>query len=145
MTTLTHQKAVHASYLLGAVALVIMPDVFAGLIMEVLHLVFELMHLAFEFLEVALDHLVEHLFHTGVHETQVIVFYTIVSMGAVAGFFILRSLRHFLHNLKISAAANYLDKKNHANIYWQSQSLIGKAKFVAVGSVGIAFIVLFGF
>lgn len=145
MTLLTHQNAVHASYLLGAVTLITMPDMVGGLIMGILHLSMEFFHIAFEFLEMSLDHVVEHLFETGVHQTQVIVFYTIVAMGAVAGYFIWRGLCQLWHSLKIAATVGYVEKKSQANLYWHQQSVMGKIKLVTVASTGLAIIVLFGF
>lgn len=51
-----------------------------------------LLHLGFEYLEMSLDHVVEHTFHTGVHETQIIVFYLIVSFALPMLYFMGRRL-----------------------------------------------------
>lgn len=72
---------VKVSYFVGIASLFLMPDVIFGLLMELLHLLMELLHVLFEFVEIALDTIIEHTFHTDVHQTQIIVFYTIWALG----------------------------------------------------------------
>ena len=49
----------------------------------VFELLLELIHISFEVLEHSLDKLIEHLFHTDLHDTQIIVFYL---MWVMAGY-----------------------------------------------------------
>jgi len=83
MIITTYQKIVYGLGLLGIVVMLTIPDMVIELSTELLHFVFELIFevadVTFEAVETMLDHLVEHLFHTGLHDTQVIVFYIIVS------------------------------------------------------------------
>jgi len=145
MTTITHQQAVNATFIFVGVTLFTMPDLVFGLVTEILHLGLEVAHLLFEFLEIALDHVIEHFFETEVHETQVIVFYIIVSMGAVAGFFILRGLRKFFTNTTRNIIAAYGQTIANSKSYWQGQSLIGKFKLISLSTTGLVLFVMFGF
>ncbi|NOT10414.1 MAG: hypothetical protein HOP23_01025 [Methylococcaceae bacterium] len=145
MTTFTYQKTVHASYLVVIAGIITMPDVIFGLVAELMHLLFELAHLLFEFLESTLDHLVEHVFHTEVHETQVIVFYLIVSMGAAALYYLFRSIPGAYHNVKNNIIETWLEYKRSALRYWTEQSLINKFKWIVIVNTGLVCLFLFGF
>jgi hypothetical protein len=145
MTTITHQQAVNATFIFVGVTLFTMPDLVFGLVTEILHLGLEVAHLLFEFLEIALDHVIEHLFETEVHETQVIVFYIIVSMAAVSAFFIFRGLRKFFTTAIRNIITAYGQTITDLKSYWQGQSLIGKFKLISISSTGIVLFVMFGF
>jgi len=70
----------------SVITVIAAPDMVFGLLFELLHFLFEhfleLIHIAFELIESNLDHLVEHLFHTDLQQTQIIVFYTLCFLPA---------------------------------------------------------------
>jgi hypothetical protein len=144
MATLTYQKTATASYLVGFAGIIAMPDVLFELLVELSHLMLELAHYLFEIFESTLDHLVEHIFETEPRETQIIVFYLIVSM-AIGGFYCLcRAMPRFLHKIKESLFGALLQRKTRLLQYW-GESASNKFKMIAIFHVGLTFVVLFGF
>ncbi len=148
-----HKKRVQQlwinGFLLAAVLTVLAaPDAVFGLLVELLHFLFEhvleFAHIAFEFVESALDHLVEYLFETGVHDTQIIVFYTIV-LGVLYGLYRLwRVLPPFCLQCKKNQMAYWSRKKASLLYYWREQSLLNKIKLVMIGVTIITGYVFFG-
>jgi hypothetical protein len=145
MTTISYQKTVHASYLAGITGLVTMPDVIFGLLLELMHTLLELAHLLFEFIESTLDHIVEHIFHTGVHETQIIVFYLIFTIGLIALYYLCRSIPNAVCKLRNNFLATLTDYKTSAIKYWVEQSLIDKLKLIVLLNTGMACLFFFSF
>ncbi len=144
MTSLTYEKAVNAAWLTGAASMLIMPDVIFGLSLEAFHLALEFAHILFELIESALDHWVEHNFHTGTRETQLIVFYLIVSMGATASYFLYRKIARLFRAFKESLLVAFLRHKTWVKIYWAA-SAHNKFKIIAGFNLALGFVVLFGF
>jgi hypothetical protein len=54
--------------------------------------ILEVLHLLFEVVEMTLDKLVEHTFETGVHETQLIVFYILLVLIGILIYFLWKVL-----------------------------------------------------
>lgn len=136
-------------FILAAVITVVaIPDVVFGLLFELFHFLFEhvleFIHIVFEFTESTLDHLIEHLFHTGVHETQVIVFYILVSFGLYVLYRLWRVLPPFFLRCKNNQIAYWSRKKASLLYYWQEQSLFNKIKLVVIGAAAITGYVFFG-
>lgn len=109
--------------LIGIAIMLIIPDVVMGLLFEVVHLFFELLYISFEWLESILDTIVEHLFHTELHETQIIVFYLIMAIVAVPLYYLWRiMLRAIVQlkqtSLKIQDALNLY--RAQASLYWRN-------------------------
>jgi hypothetical protein len=119
-----------------------------GLFVELIHHFFEVvlhvLHLAFEFLEMTLDHYIEHHFHTDTHETQVIVFYTIVIIGMLPMYFFLRMVISALVGLK-QRLLLYITRKKSSFLYaWGLQTQLGKIKIIGIGATAIAGYIFFG-
>jgi hypothetical protein len=144
MTSLTYQKTVNATYLIGIAGAITMPDAAFGLLLELLHALFECTHLLFEVFEAALDHLVEHIFHTGGHETQIIVFYLMVSMAFGGLYYLWLTMPRFFRKLGENLLAAWLKHKTRLLFYW-SASAFNKFKLVALFHAGLTYVVLFGF
>ncbi|TPQ25485.1 PilZ domain-containing protein [Methylomonas koyamae] len=131
-------KALTAALLLTALA---MPDLAWALLLGLLHHLWEIAlhvaHLLFEYLEMGLDHVVEHLLHTGTHETQVIVFYTIVTLASVVAYFVGRRIpaagKRWLNKLLLFA----LRKKSSYGYFWEQQSGLDKLKIVGISATAI--------
>ena len=90
-------------YLALGIMLFTIPDIIFAVLAELTHLLFEVFHLLFEIVEVALDHLIEHLFHTELHQTQVIVFYILFTIGLYCAYRLWRVGKKCYYRLK-----NYL-------------------------------------
>lgn len=128
-------SAVAGSLVLAALA---MPDLAWALLIGLLHHLWEialhLAHLMFEYLELGLDHVVEHLFHTGTHETQVIVFYTIVALAALALYLLGRKLPGVAKR-RYQAMLLFASRKKSSCLYfWDQQSGLDKLKIVGISA-----------
>ncbi|HEY8158358.1 MAG TPA: PilZ domain-containing protein [Methylobacter sp.] len=142
------QNWVRGLLLVAAVAAIVAPDVVFGLLLSVLHFLFEHLlefsHLAFEFIESALDHLIEHLFHTDLHQTQVIVFYILLSVISCGIYTVGKRLPSFYKRCKNSLTVYVSRKKSSLLYYWQEQSLVNKIKLALIGAAVITGYILFG-
>jgi PilZ domain len=118
------------------------PDGAFHLLEELLHHLLEevlhVMHLVFEVFEESLDVVVEHLFESGRHDTQVIVFYIIVTI--ILGLLSLQ-LRKFPAWLKKKRTRikRYFNRKKSSLLYhWSEQSAMQKAKTISIGTLSFA-------
>jgi hypothetical protein len=145
MNSISYRKTVNLFLFVGIVTLIILPDVVFGLIFGLFHLLLELAHMIFEFIEVNLDRLVEHIFETDVHQTQVIVFYLLLSI-AIGGLYYLWSLLpRVYHQSKENLISAWLVEKAFISLYWRDLSLINKIKLAAISTAGIYCIIFFNF
>ena len=145
MNSLSYRKAVNLFLFVGMVTLIILPDMAFGLFFEVVHILLELANMIFEFIEVTLDHLVEHIFDTDVHQTQVIVFYLMLSIVAWGLYYLWSLLPRFYHQSKENLLAFWLRQKTFVSVYWRDLPLANKIKLAAISIVGIYGIVFFNF
>lgn len=129
MTSITFKQIIYRLSILGVIMgiLVNTYDILIGTFLETLHILFEV-------IEVLLDNVVEHLFHTGVHETQIIVFYILIVGGIAIVYGLSHVLANFYHNL-INMCRSGVDTcrscKVSVNLYWQELSLLRKITWVA--------------
>lgn len=116
----------------------------SGLIHHLFEIVLHLLHLGFEYLEMGLDHVIEHLFHTGRHETQIIVFYVLVTLGLIAVYLIGRKIpaacKRWSNNLRLFWTRKY----SSALYFWNQQSLLDKIKIVGIAVTAISAYLYFG-
>jgi hypothetical protein len=143
MSMLAHKKIIGTSWL-AATAAVIMPDIIFGLLIELFHLLLEATHLLFELFESALDHMVEHLFHTETKETQIIVFYLMMTMGLSSSYFLFRKIKQGCSALNNAILDTVLDIKTGLSHYWL-ESAHNKFKLIAGINVALTVIYLVGF
>lgn len=125
MILLTHRKAALGLILTVSVIAVMMFD-------TVFHLLLELMHASFELLEFSLDLLVEHIFETGRHETQIIVFYLMCFLGACVLYRLYRQLRALprrYFEFREYLVNGWGQLKKEISAYWRGLSTSGKAKW----------------
>jgi len=138
--------AVYGVFLTVAVTVLAMPDLafglLAGLFHHVLEVVLHIIHLAFEFVESNLDHLIEHTFHTDLHDTQIIAFYTLFSFGLVGLYVLWRIIPSACVRFRNSQMAFWARKKSSFFYYWAEQTTLDKIRIVGVG---IAAITLYGY
>lgn len=142
------QHWVNAAILATVITVLAIPDVVFGLLIEFAHFLLELilhiLHLSFEFIELNLDHVVEHFFHTDLHQTQVIVFYIIVTFVALGLYLLWRKVPPFCRRLKLSLSRGYEFKKASVRFFWQEQSMLDKTKIVVISIAAIVFYIFFG-
>ena len=123
--------------IIGIVIILTMPDVLMGLLFELVHFFFELLFIIFEWVESTLDKLIEHLFHTELHETQIIVFYLIVCILLLPLYYLWRMLKRLFFWMKESVPATWALYKIRVIMYWQESSLIDKIKWIAITAAAI--------
>jgi PilZ domain len=109
-----------------------------GLAHHLLEIFLHMVHLAFEILEMGLDHFIEHHFHTGTHETQVIVFYVLVTFGLVALYLFGRKAPSAIVRLGKRLLLYWSRKKSSCLYFWGQQTVLDKIKIVGIGSAAIA-------
>jgi hypothetical protein len=134
--------------LAAAITILAAPGEVFGLLFELLHFLFEhfleLCHLTFEFIESTLDHLVEHLFHTDVHATQIIVFYVLVSFVIYGLYGLWRTLPPFCRRCKDNLFSAWARRKASLIYYWEEQPLFNKIKLAVIGIAAIILYISFG-
>jgi hypothetical protein len=120
-----YRKILYGLALIGIVIMITMPDV-------VIELLFELLFIIFEWVESTLDKLVEHLLHTELHQTQIIVFYLIVGIAVFPLYYLWRMLVRQFFQLRETLLAAWTLYKTRATLYWKDLSLIDKIKLVVI-------------
>lgn len=120
----------------------IMYDLTIEFVVEILHLIFEVFHNMFEWVELGIEHAVEHVFHTERHGSQVITFYTLMSMigfGLYKLRFIVPRIYRFFRQLARDA---WIRRKTQVLTYWHAQNLINKIG-LAIGATAVLYLASF--
>ena len=129
---MTHKKIKYGLFIIGAIILLIAPDMIANILITIVHFIFALiLHLAevtFEGLESLLDKIVEYFFDTELHETQTIVFYLMILIALFPLYFLCRIMPSFFIWLKEILITTWTRHKNNVIIYWQDLSPHDKIK-----------------
>lgn len=126
MAYLTYRNGIKAFYTSLFLTTLFAPDVIFGLLLGFLHLLLELIHILFEFVEMALDSLVEHVFHTGLHETQIIVFYILCTIGLGLLYFLKRALPRYCRRLHEAVRVTWVSTKARLAATWTNGSRVQK-------------------
>lgn len=125
MISSSYRKTVNISYLIGIGMVITMPDMVFGSLLEIGHILLE-------FIEIMLDKCVEHIFHTDRHQTQVIVFYLMLSSAFGGIYYLWRLLPPLCLQIKENLLAAWSWHKTRAFCYWQQLPLINKIKLVVM-------------
>jgi hypothetical protein len=141
---LNYQKTVNVFYLIAIAITITIPDIIFGLLLELLHHFFEVIHLIFEVFEASLDHVVEHIFHTGMHETQVIVFYLIMCIICGVIYYISKKIPIFFRKIKKNILFFWFTHKTNFLLYWE-ESASNKFKVVAFFNAFLIYFFIFAF
>lgn len=104
-------------------SLLFFPDVVISSILDLVHLSYEFLHILFEMLESTLDLVVEHVFSTGLHDTQVIVFYVLMALAALAAYKLWFLVPRFFSYCKCKVVAEKDYCKTQIKDYWSRQSI----------------------
>ena len=92
------------------------------------HLIIGLLHGIFESVEYVLDGCIEHLFDTGTHKTQVIVFYILVLFISYGFYRIYCFIPRCCRRIKTSL----VNDKAEVLSYWHSLSFLKKLKYSSI-------------
>jgi hypothetical protein len=143
---MTYQRIIKGLIAIGIFIMIIMPGYIFELLIEFFHLLLELfmelLHICFEWIESTLDHLVEHLFETDTHDTQIIVFYILMTVLAIVLYRLYLFLPKVVKRIYQNILVYFTRLKIRLLIFWEEQSLLGKIKYISV-SVGVLYIWLF--
>jgi hypothetical protein len=136
------QFAFNGSIIAFTLAILAAPVEALGLLVSLGHHLLEIflhiLRLVFEYIEMGLDHLIGHYFHTGLHETQVIVFYMLITFGFVALYFMGPIALSEFVRLRKRLLLYWSRKKSSCLYFWGQKSLLDKIKIVGLGTAAIA-------
>ncbi len=117
------------------------PDIIFELLVECIHLLIEsieeIAHLVFEGVESMLDNVIEENFHTEMHETQIIVFYIIMSVLSIPMYFIAKVLPRVYNALDRNVNTVWISNKNHLQLFWLGLSVTEKIKYGVILITGL--------
>lgn len=143
---MTYQRIIKGLIAIGIFIMIIMPGYIFELLVEFFHLFLELfiefLDVCFEWIESTLDHLVEHLFETDLHDTQIIVFYILMTMLAFVLYRLSLFLPKIVKRIYQHILASFTRQKIRLLIFWEEQSLLGKIKYISL-SLGVLYIWIF--
>ncbi len=108
---------------------------------SVLHWLAVLLHCLFESVEYVLDGCVEHVFDTGTHDTQIIVFYLLMSLIGYGIYRFYCVLPGYYQRAKIHLAHDKAEMLN----YWQFLPLFKKLQYSSTLAVLVSGWLYFGF
>ena len=136
-----NRKIVFGLILAGIVVVIFMFD-------TIFDLALELIHASFEFVEEMLDILIEHIFHTDPHNTQIIVFYLMLSIAGLVLYQLYKQLRSLpcrYLKVKENLAICWSQLKKAILAYWQDLPSTKKTKWLMGFMTSIASMVLWIF
>ncbi len=130
-----YQKFILYLSLAGLVA-----SVLAGFYDVIFGTLFEFCHLVMEVIEMGLDRLVEHVFHTEERETELIVFYILLTILGFFIYFIWKLLVALCANLKQNVSQDWFELKDAISTDWEAmpitQKIIWVSAFLLVNYLG---------
>lgn len=92
----------------------------------------ESLHLIFEVVEMTLDRLVEHLFETDLRETQLIVFYILLVIGAVLIYLVWKALVHIFSGVGRNLNQEWVELRVAITDDWRNMSITNRAICITV-------------
>jgi len=129
------------------VMILIMPDLVFEFIVGVASFLFdesiEVAHILYELFEYSLDHVVEHIFHTAMQETQIIVFYIQIALGISLIYPLVKGIIKACKSMYFRCGGFCFRKKSSMLYYWGEQSLLHKMGFISTALFVITCYVLF--
>ncbi len=135
-----NNRTIFYSVILVLLAIIVtIPDVVFDFTVSLFHTLFnfflDLLHTLFETVEMALDNLVEHQLHTDLKETQLIVFYIMLSMGLGLAYVLLRLLFRFYRHCKSHLLTLWVEEKSFITHHWLGTSATTKILLASVLTV----------
>ncbi len=141
-----NKKRNHLFILNGFFASIVMivlviPDLVFSLLIDLCVFLFDsflgIIHLTYEFIEYGLDHLIENIFHTELHDTQIICFYILVFFGLIALYLLLCKIPSIYKNCYHRFRLFFYRKKSSFLYRWKEQTLLYKIGLISFGIIAI--------
>lgn len=133
------QFVLNGLVLLAVIAFLAMPEQFLDFTLTLGHYLLEaalhLLHVLFEYIESTLDHIVEHLFHTGLHQTQIIVFYLLLAFASAGLYWLWRIVPPVCLRFCQTLRGYFRRKKASLLYFWGEQTLQVKIGILLLGTV----------
>ena len=133
------QFILNSLLLVSAITFLAVPDQVLDYLLTLVHYLLEVMlhllHLLFEYIESTLDHIVEHLFHTGLHQTQIIVFYTLLAFATLGLYGLWLIVPSICLRFSQTLREHYSRKKASFLYYWGEQTKQTKVGMILLGVV----------
>jgi hypothetical protein len=141
MISMSYRKFINGLGISCLFIVIILPDIVFGWLFELLHFLLELVvefaDILFEWIESSLDKVVEHTFHTDLHDTQIIVFYIMMSVLGYGIYRVTRVMPRYYEWSKEKLIFAWLFNKTRVFFYWQTMSLMEKIKLISIIAVAI--------
>jgi hypothetical protein len=106
---------------------------------------FSIVHIAFEWFELALEELIEHIFHTNRQQSQIIVFYLLMSFAFYGLYRLWRAVPDLYSRFKEQLFASISQYKLYLTRYWRGQSSIQRIKWVTSFTLSVSCLAFFAF
>lgn len=106
---------------------------------------FSIVHIAFEWFELALEELIEHIFHTNRQQSQIIVFYLLMSFAFYGLYRLWRAVPGLYSRFKEQLFASISQYKLYLTRYWRGQSSIQRIKWVTSFTLSVSCLAFFAF
>jgi hypothetical protein len=106
---------------------------------------FSIVHIAFEWFELALEELIEHVFHTNRQQSQIIVFYLLMSFAFYGLYRLWRAVPGLYSRFKEQLFASISQYKLYLTRYWRGQSSIQRIKWVTSFTLSVSCLAFFAF
>jgi len=122
-----YRKCLFHLSLLGVAASILVSfyDVIFGSLLEFFHLIFEVV-------EMGMDRVVEHFFDTDLHQTQLIVFYILLTIGGFLIYFAWKVLATMCSGLAKNIYADWSELVAAMARDWKAMSMINRVILVSV-------------
>ncbi|SJM91504.1 membrane hypothetical protein [Crenothrix polyspora] len=128
MTSITFKQIIYRLSIMGVILGILINtyDILIGTFLETLHILFEV-------IESILDKIVESVFHTGIHDTQTIVFYLMLAGGLAIIYYLSHAILNLYHAL-MDTSQSCVDAcrrgKIGAELYWHDLPLLNKITWI---------------
>lgn len=106
---------------------------------------FSIVHIAFEWFELALEELIEHIFHTNRQQSQIIVFYLLMSLAFYGLYRLWRAVPGLYSRFKEQLFVSISQYKLYLTRYWRGQSSIQRIKWVTSFTLSVSCLAFFAF
>lgn len=119
---------------------ILLLDGILDLVITALHFILELLHLFIEVIEGFIEEVLEHLLHTGHHESEIIIVNVVLVVVMYGLYRLYRAWPPVYRRLKRQGWAAWLRYKRHKCGYWRVLSRSQKIKLTTAYMIGITLI-----
>jgi hypothetical protein len=127
-----HNRRIYQKFIFHLSLFGIAISILVGFYDVVFGYIFETLHLMFEVVEMGLDKLIEHTFETDVHQTQLIVFYILLTLGSVLIYFLWKVLVQLLSGVGQHLSTGWSELKEAVTQDWQGMTMTNRVIFITV-------------